>query len=105
MAHGISCHFEDDGRFAFLVGEPATAAWDGVLPEGFTQVVLPAGRYACFTVVGPASGVPDAGRHIYGCWLPRADVQRGEGPDWEVTDVRASAFPDRLHVQIFIPVR
>lgn len=104
MAHGVSCHFGDDGRFDFLIGEPVSGEWDGVLPAGFTQLTLPGGPYACFTANGPAASVPDTWRQIYGHWLPHAGVQRGDGPDWEVTDVRASAFPDAMRVQIFIPL-
>ena len=74
------------------------------MPADFPELLRHAGRYAQFTVHGPTSQVPDTWRYAYGHWLPQSGYERGEGPDYEVTDVCASQFPERILVRIFIPL-
>ncbi|WP_255990157.1 AraC family transcriptional regulator [Chitinolyticbacter albus] len=104
LCHGVSCHYQDDGQFDFVIGEkviqPATA-----LPEGFTAVSLPAGWYAEFDASGPIDTVPRIRDYIYGIWLPNSRYERTDGPDFEVTDVPASCFPDDLRIKVYIPLR
>ncbi|TJZ78866.1 effector binding domain-containing protein [Chitiniphilus eburneus] len=102
--HGISCHFQDDGQFDFVIGEkviqPAAA-----LPEGFAAIHLPAGWYAEFDASGPIDTVPRIRDYIYGTWLPNSRYERTDGPDFEINDVCSSCFPDDLRIKVYIPLR
>ncbi|MFS0558218.1 AraC family transcriptional regulator [Brevibacillus sp. 179-C9.3 HS] len=104
MSYGIACEFADDGSFSFVVGE-AVHSFPDELPEGFTSLVLPAGKYAEFKVNGPVDQVQNTRRYIYGTWLPNSNYERGEGPDFEVTDVWGSRYPDAMKMSIYIPIK
>ncbi|NQF16830.1 AraC family transcriptional regulator [Brevibacillus sp. HB1.3] len=103
MSYGIACEFEDDGGFSFVIGEAVHQVPDE-LSEGFISFVLPGGKYAEFKVTGDADLVQNTRRYIYGTWLPQSNYERGEGPDFEVTDVRGSRFPEAMRVSIYIPL-
>ncbi|MFC0211766.1 effector binding domain-containing protein [Paenibacillus chartarius] len=144
LAYGISCGFEDDGTFLFVVGEEVEDVWgdegqaDGsfgqdtvgrgataeryaasdtategadacdetkALDEGFVRMTLPAGTYAHFRAHGSVDFVQDTRRFIYRSWLPNSNYERAEGPDFEVTDVRSSRYPDMLRIDIYIPLK
>jgi AraC family transcriptional regulator len=104
LAYGAAFGFADDGAFSFLVGEEVEAECREAVPAEMTELHLPAGRYAEFTVRGPASQVPATWRYAYGHWLPQSGYERAEGPDYEVTDVCASRFPDLMVGRIYIPL-
>lgn len=103
MSYGISCDFADDGSFSFVVGE-AVQHFPEVIPEGFVTMTLPAGKYAEFKVNSFADQVQNIRRYIYGTWLPSSNYERREGPDFEVTDVVNSRYPDQMKMSIFIPL-
>lgn len=103
MSYGIACEFEDDGGFSFVVGEAVHEIPD-ILPEGFTSLALPGGKYAEFKVVGDVDQVQNTRRYIYGTWVPNSNYERAEGPDFEVTDVRGSRYPDAMKISIYIPL-
>ena len=106
MVHGVSHGFDDEGGFSFLVGELVhPGAGTRGLPPDYTAVTLPAGRYAELLADGPAAAVPGIWQHAYGVWLPRSGLERAEGPDFEVTDVCASHYPEAMVTRIYIPVR
>ncbi|TQK53784.1 AraC family transcriptional regulator [Brevibacillus sp. AG162] len=104
MSYGISCEFADDGSFSFVVGE-AVHGFPEELPEGFISLALPAGKYAEFKVNGDVDLVQNTRRYIYGTWLPNSNYERTEGPDFEVTDVWGSRFPDAIKMSIYIPLK
>lgn len=101
MNVGAACHFADNGDFSFVIGEETNPEADA--PEGYVKLVIPGGLYAVFKVQSFAA-VPDVRDYIYGVWLPSSKYERREGPDYEVTDVLASHYPDRLRMKIYIPV-
>ncbi|WP_025688429.1 AraC family transcriptional regulator [Paenibacillus zanthoxyli] len=103
MAYGVSCRFQDDGGFSFIVGEEAGE--NAEAPDGqYVKYDLPEGKYAEFKAYGPAGNIQMIRDFIYGIWLPHSNYERGEGPDFEVTDVRNSTFPDDMRIKIFIPL-
>jgi len=104
MSYGISCDFENDGSFSFIVGE-AVNSFAEAIPEGFVTMTLPAGKYAEFKVDGPVDQVQNTRRYIYGTWLPSSNYERREGPDFEVTDVCNSRYPDQMKMSIYIPLK
>ena len=57
MAYGIACHFQDDGRFSFIVGEQVETSNDEMDP-GFVRFELPEGLYAEFKVNGSSDLAP-----------------------------------------------
>ncbi|MEW9699412.1 effector binding domain-containing protein [Paenibacillus sp. SI8] len=103
MAYGISCQFQDDGRFSFVIGEKVQAFVDAV-DEGFVQMEIPEGKYAEFKAFGAVGRVQEIRNYIYGTWLPNSNYERSEGPDFEVTDVMNSAYPHDLRIKIYIPI-
>lgn len=104
MSFGISCSFEDNGDFSFLIGEEVQQ-FEEKLEDGFMNFEIPAGQYAEFEANGPAGLVQEVRDFIYGTWLPNSNYERKEGPDFEVTDVINSTFPDDLRIKIYIPLK
>ncbi|WP_379153025.1 effector binding domain-containing protein [Paenibacillus sp. sgz5001063] len=103
MSYGISCDYQDNGDFSFIVGEAVSET--APLPdENYHRFILPAGKYAMFKAYGPASLTPTTRNYIYGTWLPNSGYERREGPDFEITDVMNSSFPDHMRITIYIPV-
>ncbi|WP_179032857.1 AraC family transcriptional regulator [Paenibacillus kribbensis] len=103
MSYGIACRFEDDGAFSFVVGE-AVGKESKELAEGFIYMEIPAGKYAEFDASGSNGRVQDVRDFIYGTWLPNSNFERREGPDFEITDVMNSSFPDHLSIKVYIPI-
>ncbi len=104
ISYGISTNFHDDGRFSFIVGE-AVQEFTAELENGFVHVEIPEGKYAEFKINGPADLVQNTRRYIYGTWLPNSNYERREGPDFEVTDVLNSSFPNEMKMRIYIPIK
>ncbi|NJJ38882.1 AraC family transcriptional regulator [Paenibacillus apii] len=103
MAYGVSCRFQDDGGFSFIVGEESGET--GEAPNHpYVSIDLPEGKYAKFNASGPAEHIRNKRDFIYGVWLPESNYVRREGPDFEVTDVVNSRFPGSMRMQIFIPL-
>lgn len=103
MSYGIACCFENDGAFSFVIGE-AVEKEPKELAEGFIYMELPAGKYAEFDASGSNGRVENIRNYIYGTWLPNSNFERREGPDFEITDVMNSSFPDHLSMKVYIPI-
>lgn len=103
MAYGVSTHFQDDGHFSFVVGEEVEES-NIELEEGFVQLVIPEGKYAAFKVSGSNELVQNTRRYIYGSWLPHSNYERADGPDFEITDVLHSTYPNDMKMRIYIPI-
>ncbi|MNY73804.1 Bacterial transcription activator, effector binding domain [compost metagenome] len=70
----------------------------------YVYFVIPAGNYAMFKAYGHTSLTQATRDYIYGTWLPNSGYERREGPDFEITDVMNSSFPDHMRLTIYIPV-
>ena len=101
--YGIGCNYHDDGSFSFIVGESVSQPVNE-LDEGFVNFEIPGGKYAEFKVNGPVGIAQNTWRYIYGTWLPNSNYERREGPDFEVTDVCNSSYPDNMNMKIYIPI-
>lgn len=103
MSYGIACNFHDDGNFSFIVGEEVQE-FACELEKGFVNFEIPEGKYAEFKVNGAADSVQNTRRYIYGTWLPNSNYERREGPDFEITDVLQSIYPNQMKMIIYIPI-
>ncbi|MED4650830.1 AraC family transcriptional regulator [Bacillus pseudomycoides] len=103
MSYGIACNFHDDGNFSFIIGEEVQGS-AAELDDGFVNFEIPEGKYAEFKVNGSTDLVQNTRRYIYGTWLPNSNYERREGPDFEITDVLQSIYPNQMKVIIYIPI-
>ncbi|MCR8859604.1 effector binding domain-containing protein [Bacillus pseudomycoides] len=103
MSYGIACNFHDDGNFSFIIGEEVQGS-AAELDDGFVNFEIPKGKYAEFKVNGSTDLVQNTRRYIYGTWLPNSNYERREGPDFEITDVLQSIYPNQMKVIIYVPI-
>lgn len=103
MAYGISTDFNNNGQFSFIVGEEVHK-FNRDLEKGFLNIEIPEGKYALFTVNGTSDLIQNTRRYIYGTWLPNSNYERKEGPDFEITDVLRSTYPNDMKMKIYIPI-
>ncbi|WP_427107767.1 AraC family transcriptional regulator [Lysinibacillus xylanilyticus] len=104
MAYGVSTQFQDDGQFSFIVGEEV-AKYDNSINDNFVNTQIPEGKYAEFKIDGSVESVQNTRRYIYGVWLPNSNYERNNGPDFEITDVVNSVFPNAMKMKIYIPIK
>lgn len=75
------------------------------VPDGLTEVRLPAGRYAHATHVGPYSQLGDAWARFMGRWLPESGERLGRGETYEVyRNTPMEASPDKLQTELYLPL-
>ena len=85
---------------AVVVGE------DFALPEGLTELRLPAGRHAVLTVEGPYSGLQAGYDHLYGQWFPNSGEEPDNAPPFELyLNTPADTQPANLRTEIHAPLR
>ncbi|MBG9774110.1 AraC family transcriptional regulator [Brevibacillus laterosporus] len=104
MSYGISANFDDEGDFSFIVGEEVKEI-NSELENGFVNFEIPEGKYARFKVNGTTDLVQSTRRYIYGTWLLNSKYERRDGPDFEITDVLNSTFPNEMKMKIYIPIK
>ena len=76
------------------------------LPEGLTEVRIPAGRYAVTVHVGPYAGLPEVWSRLMGRWLPGSGHRVGEGVSLEIYRNTPGQVPDdELETELLVPVR
>ena len=82
-----------------------TIAPTAEIPAGLAELVIPAGRYARATHVGPYTGLGDAWARLMGEWLPRSGHRFGDGPSYEVyRNTPMTAAPHELKTDLYIPL-
>ena len=76
------------------------------VPEGLTEITIPAGRYARTTHVGPYEKLPDAWGRLMGEWLPSSGQRAGDGASYELyrNDPR-TAKPQELITELYAPLK
>jgi AraC family transcriptional regulator len=75
------------------------------LPRGLTELVIPAGRYAHSTHVGPYTGLGEVWGHLRNEWLPQSGDRLGDGMSYEVyrnTPMNAEAH--ELVTDVYLPL-
>ncbi|WP_138493521.1 AraC family transcriptional regulator [Paenibacillus pinistramenti] len=103
MSYGIACDFGEEGDFSFVIGEQVADVPQSLDPD-LIHMQLPGEKYAVFKADGTAEQTQQARKYIYGVWLLQSGYERREGPDFEITDVRNSRYPDHMVMSIYIPI-
>jgi AraC family transcriptional regulator len=76
------------------------------IPVGLTELVIPAGRYARTTHLGPYETLPDTWARLMGEWLPRSTHRIGDGPSYEVyRNNPMDTKPADLITDIYVPLQ
>jgi AraC family transcriptional regulator len=75
------------------------------LPEGLSELRLPAGRYARTTHVGPYTKLGDAWSRLMGEWLPKSGQRVGGGSSYEVyRNTPRDTQPNELRTDLYLPL-
>jgi AraC family transcriptional regulator len=75
------------------------------LPPGLTEVIIPTGRYAHSTHVGPYAGLGEAWGHMRNEWLPKSGERLGGAMSYEVyRNTPMSAKPHELVTDLYLPL-
>jgi AraC family transcriptional regulator len=82
-----------------------TVADDARLPEGLSDMHLPAGRYAMTTHVGPYEQLGDVWARFMGEWLPASGERLADSPSYEIyRNTPADTSADRLVTELYLPL-
>jgi len=74
------------------------------VPDGMIARVIPAHLYAVFRHDGPVSSLPETMKYVWGSWLPKADYDYAEKPDFELYSPDAQAKNTDKTLYLHIPV-
>jgi AraC family transcriptional regulator len=75
------------------------------LPAGLKELVVPAGRYAHSTHVGPYTGLGDVWNHLRNEWLARSSETLGDGMSYEIyRNTPMNAKPHELVTDVYLPL-
>lgn len=79
---------------------------DGVaLPEGVTELRIPAGRYAQHTHVGPYTELGDVWARLMGGWLPASGYRLDDRPSFELYRNTPMDTPaDQLRTELYVAI-
>jgi AraC family transcriptional regulator len=76
------------------------------IPAGLSELVIPGGRYARTTHLGPYQTLGDTWSRLMGEWLPRSEYRVGDGVSYEVyRNNPMNAKPEELITDIYVPLR
>ena len=76
------------------------------LPPGLTEVIIPAGRYAHSTHVGPYTGLGEVWNHLRSEWVPRNGEKLASGLSYEMyRNTPMTAKPHELVTDVYLPLR
>jgi AraC family transcriptional regulator len=75
------------------------------LPDGLTEVRIPAGRYAKAVHAGPYQQLGDAWSRLMGGWLPASGQRMAAGPSYEVyRNTPMDTAPADLRTELYLPL-
>ena len=103
ISYGIPFDYKANGEFSFLVGEE-TGITSNVSENSFAILELPEGEYAEFSINGSVEECQKAWRYIFSIWLPKSDYNKADSPDYEMTDVCGSCYPEKMKMKIVVPL-
>ena len=75
------------------------------VPDGFEELIIPAGKYAEFTHTGPASTAPQTFGYIFGEWLPTSGFELDLRPHFEILPEGYDPFSEEATERVLIPIR
>lgn len=82
-----------------IIGEGAP------MPEGLSEVRIPAGRYARVLHQGPYEQLGDVWARFFGEWLPQSGERMGGGPSFELyRNSPMTAKPHELETELYLPL-
>lgn len=97
-------HHIHDEIMDYLACTPVTQL--GELGEGLRAFTIPGGKYAVFKATGYHEQTQFMIDHVYASWLPQAEYERTEGPEFTWLDHRTSPLdPLTSVVGYFLPIR
>ena len=99
---GVCISVEDGPGMDYMVGLSVNNF--SFIPRDMNTCVVPEGEYAVFTHVGSLDFFPKTMQHIFGEWMPNADVQHSGGPELEVYDQRFDPDTQSGEVDYRVPV-
>jgi AraC family transcriptional regulator len=75
------------------------------LPRGLGEKILPAGKYARTTHLGPYTTLGDTWSRFMGEWLPKSGKRVGSGSTYEMYRNNPSkTAPEQLVTDLYLPV-
>lgn len=74
------------------------------IPKGMVSCTLAAGRYAVFTHKGHLRNLPETLNYIWGTWMPSAQYEFRDEPDFELYDERFDPEKMEGEFDIFVPI-
>jgi len=78
---------------------------DADVPDELEILVIPAGKYAEFIHVGPASAAPRTFGYIFGEWLPASGFELDLRPHFEILPEGYDPFDEKATELVLIPIR
>jgi AraC family transcriptional regulator len=76
------------------------------LPSGLTELIIPAGRYAHTTHIGPYAGLGEVWSHLRNEWAPRNGGRLGDGLSYEMyRNTPMNAQPHELVTDVYLPLK
>jgi len=103
-----------DASYSFSSFDPAAEfdKWatvavseDAAVSDGLESLIIPAGKYAEFTHVGPASAAPRTFGYIFGEWLPSSEFELELRPHFEILPEGYDPFSEHSDEKVLIPIR
>ena len=103
-----------DASYSFGAFDPAAEfdKWaavavreDADLPDGQESLMIPAGKYAEFIHVGPASAAPRTFGYIFGEWLPASEFELDLRPHFEILPEGYDPFAVDASERVLLPIR
>jgi len=83
-----------------------TVAAKTKLPKGLTELVVPAGRYARTTHLGPYTGLGAVWTHLRNDWLKSSGEKLGNGMSYEIyRNTPMNAKPDELVTDVYLSLK
>ena len=89
-----------------LQSDAAVSIGDDVpMPDGLHESTIPAGRYACWSHIGPFEGLGDAWTRFMGQAIPAEGLRVAPGPTFEVyrSDMRTTP-KEQLRTDLYVPI-
>jgi len=100
---GVCWNFKEGCGFDYLTGVEVSQADN--LPAGFSQVNLPAQRYAVFTHQGHVSTIDKAIEAIWNGWLPSSGYEMAESPSFERYTKEFNPQTGMGGIEIWLPIK
>lgn len=96
-------HFDPAAEFEKWAAVAVGA--DADVPDSLDSLVIPAGKYAEFIHVGPASAAPKTFGYIFGEWLPASEFELDLRPHFEILPEGYDPFTVDATERVLIPIR